>query len=51
MSSNCLDQAGSAPAPRFDSPLALWIAIWQRQLVDGLGPSAAPGVRAEGDWA
>lgn len=20
---------------RFDSPLSLWIAIWQRQLVDG----------------
>jgi hypothetical protein len=35
----CQDQAGSAPAPRFDSPLALWIAIWQRQLVDGVAPS------------
>ena len=23
--------------PRFDSPLALWIAIWQRQLVNGSG--------------
>jgi hypothetical protein len=21
------------PAPRFESPLSLWIAIWQRQLV------------------
>jgi hypothetical protein len=23
--------------PRFDSPLALWIAIWQRQLVSERG--------------
>jgi hypothetical protein len=25
----------SAGAPRFESPLGLWIAIWQRQLVYG----------------
>jgi hypothetical protein len=23
------------PGARFDSPLSLWIAIWQRQLVAG----------------
>jgi len=32
----CLIPADSATPPRFDSPLALWIAIWQRQLVDGI---------------
>lgn len=44
MSRDCLNQAGSTPAPRFDSPLALWIAIWQRQLVDGLAspPASLP---------
>ena len=31
------DTAGGA---RFDSPLSLWIAIWQRQLV--YGPAACP---------
>jgi len=30
-----LNEARSEQPPRFDSPLALWIAIWQRQLVDG----------------
>jgi hypothetical protein len=25
------------PAPRFESPLQLWIAIWQRQLVNQRG--------------
>jgi hypothetical protein len=30
-------ESGSAMAggARFDSPLSLWIAIWQRQLVNG----------------
>ena len=28
-------ETSPARPPRFDSPLALWIAIWQRQLVDG----------------
>ena len=39
---HCLDQAGSVPAPRFDSPLALWIAIWQRQLLEAVTPSPVP---------
>jgi hypothetical protein len=26
---------GTAGGARFDSPLSLWIAIWQRQLVYG----------------
>jgi hypothetical protein len=32
-------KAGSdtADPPRFDSPLSVWIAIWQRQLVNGSG--------------
>lgn len=30
-----LNQAYAERPPRFDSPLALWIAIWQRQLVEG----------------
>jgi hypothetical protein len=38
---HCLNQACPAPAPRFDSPLALWIAIWQRQLADGVAPVPA----------
>ena len=53
MSRHCLDQAGSTPAPRFDSPLALWIAIWQRQLVDGwaeaaseIAPDESPTIRS-----
>jgi hypothetical protein len=25
------------PMPRFDSPLGLWIAIWQRQLINARG--------------
>ena len=29
-----LTQVCTERPPRFDSPLALWIAIWQRQLVD-----------------
>jgi hypothetical protein len=28
------DQVYAERPPRFDSPLALWIAIWQRQLVE-----------------
>jgi hypothetical protein len=40
MNRNCLSPAASATPPRFDSPLALWIAIWQRQLVDGMAPAA-----------
>jgi len=35
-----LKEVYSERAPRFDSPLALWIAIWQRQLVDGSLASA-----------
>jgi hypothetical protein len=27
--------SGTGGAARFDSPLSLWIAIWQRQLVYG----------------
>jgi hypothetical protein len=27
-------QAETPTMPRFDSPLSLWIAIWQRQLVN-----------------
>ena len=27
------------PQPRFDSPLAVWILMWQRQLVYGVAPS------------
>lgn len=27
-------QPDSPSLPRFDSPLGLWIAIWQRQLVN-----------------
>jgi hypothetical protein len=30
-----LTEVCSERTPRFDSPLALWIAIWQRQLVEG----------------
>ena len=30
-----LIEASCERAPGFDSPLALWIAIWQRQLVEG----------------
>ncbi|HVD32321.1 MAG TPA: hypothetical protein VNC19_02000 [Gemmatimonadales bacterium] len=26
------------PVARFDSPLSLWITIWQRQLVYGTAP-------------
>jgi hypothetical protein len=26
------------PLERFDSPLSLWITIWQRQLVYGTAP-------------
>ena len=28
---------GTAGAAQFESPLSLWIAIWQRQLVYGQG--------------
>jgi hypothetical protein len=29
--------SNTASGARFDSPLSLWIAIWQRQLVNGSG--------------
>jgi hypothetical protein len=36
--------------PRFDSPLALWITLWQRQLVYGATPLDAAAL-GEGDWS
>jgi hypothetical protein len=29
----------SLPLPRLESPVALWIDLWQRQLVYGVAPS------------
>jgi hypothetical protein len=37
MSDQIKTGSGTADPPRFDSPLSLWIAIWQRQLVNGSG--------------
>jgi hypothetical protein len=36
MSRHTLSQSSPVVWPRFDSPLALWIVIWQRQLLDGV---------------
>jgi hypothetical protein len=35
MSKQIESGTGTAGGARFDSPLSLWIAIWQRQLVNG----------------
>jgi hypothetical protein len=40
MSERIESGSGTAGGARFDSPLSLWIAIWQRQLV--YGPAVSP---------
>ena len=38
----------SGGGARFDSPLSLWITIWQRQLVYGSGDPASASVAGSG---